>query len=73
MLITIQIRFGLKRFRKDFSVRSFHVETLIFFNTFLSSADEKLDGTSLEQTTISDDGCYDLKQIYDTLGKILIN
>ena len=43
-----------------------------FFNTILSSVDEKLDGTTLEGTTIWDGECHELKQIYDSLGKILI-
>ena len=44
-----------------------------FFNTIISSVDEKLDGSTLERTTISDGECHDIKQIYDSLGKILIN
>ena len=46
---------------------------MYFFNTIFPSVDEKIDETTLEGTTISDDGCHDLKQIYDSLGEILIN
>ena len=44
-----------------------------FCNTILSSVEEKLDGTTLERTTVSDGECYDLQQICDSLGKILVN
>ena len=39
----------------------------------LSCADEKLDATALEGTTIPDGECHDVQQIYDLLGKNLIN
>ena len=48
-------------------------KSMHFFNNILSYADEKLDGTTLEGTTVSDGEFHDLEHIYDSLGKILIN